>query len=76
MPVTEAAAGVDSEVLSTFFAHASDAAMVINRMRRILELDGRPIVGDVPFPEDGREHRVRVLLGERLAVAPERAAGD
>jgi PAS domain-containing protein len=39
VPVTDELTRIDQEVLSAFFAHASDAALVINRMRRILTMN-------------------------------------
>lgn len=39
MALTEELTGVDHEVLATFFARASDGALVINRMRRILTMN-------------------------------------
>ena len=39
MPLIDERTTVDSEVLTTFFAHASDAALVINKMRRILTMN-------------------------------------
>ncbi|HEY3112014.1 MAG TPA: glucoamylase family protein, partial [Chloroflexota bacterium] len=38
-----------------------------------VELDGRPIEGDVPLEQDGREHTVRVVLGPRIAGRRRRA---
>jgi cyclic beta-1,2-glucan synthetase len=39
-----------------------------------VELDGRPIEGDVPLESDGQEHRVRVVMGTRVASPGRRAS--
>jgi cyclic beta-1,2-glucan synthetase len=36
----------------------------VNRGVRLVEVDGTPVSGDVPVADDGRVHRVRVVLGE------------
>ena len=43
MPLTDERAMIDQEVLTTFFAHASDAALVINKLRRILTMNNAAV---------------------------------
>jgi PAS domain-containing protein len=43
LPAIDELTGIDHEVLTTFFTHASDAALVINKMRRILTMNSAAV---------------------------------